>query len=96
MLGIFIPNRYEVYWTISAEKFRDKMLKEYTLFWNAKRVEKAKKLNLSKKEVITLASIVQKETAQTSRKTHCCRLVFKSTQKRMAFASRSYNNLLYS
>ncbi|MDA9234766.1 MAG: endolytic transglycosylase MltG [Polaribacter sp.] len=64
VLGIFIPNRYEVYWTISAEKFRDKMLKEYALFWNAKRVEKAKDLNLSKKEVITLASIVQKETAQ--------------------------------
>jgi len=64
VLGIFIPNRYEVYWTISAEKFRDKMLKEYALFWNAKRVEQAKSLNLSKKEVITLASIVQKETAQ--------------------------------
>jgi UPF0755 protein len=64
VLGIFIPNRYEVYWTISAEKFRDKMLKAYTLFWNTKRMEKAKKLNLSKKEVITLASIVQKETAQ--------------------------------
>ena len=64
VLGIFIPNRYEVYWTISAEKFRDKMLKEYFLFWNYKRVEKAKKLNLTKKEVITLASIVQKETAQ--------------------------------
>ena len=64
VLGIFIPNRYEVYWTISAEKFRDKMLKEYLLFWNDKRVEKAKKLNLTKKEVITLASIVQKETAQ--------------------------------
>ncbi|CAI8267889.1 MAG: Endolytic murein transglycosylase [Polaribacter sp. SA4-10] len=64
ILGIFIPNRYEVYWTISAEKFRDKMLKEYTLFWNTKRIEKAKNLNLSKKEIITLASIVQKETAQ--------------------------------
>ena len=64
VLGIFIPNRYEVYWTISAEKFRDKMLKEYTLFWNSRRIESAKKLNLSKKEVITLASIVQKETTQ--------------------------------
>lgn len=64
VLGIFIPNRYEVYWTISAEKFRDKMLKEYTLFWNSRRTESAKKLNLSKKEVITLASIVQKETTQ--------------------------------
>ena len=39
------------------------MLKEYKKFWNASRLEKAKKLNLSKDDVITLASIVQKETA---------------------------------
>ncbi len=26
---MFIPNTYEVYWNIIAEKFRDKMIKEY-------------------------------------------------------------------
>jgi UPF0755 protein len=65
-LGMYIPNSYEFYWNTSAEKFRNKMLREYNRFWNASRLEKAKKLNLSKKEVITLASIVQKETAQKS------------------------------
>ena len=65
-LGMYIPNSYEFYWNTSAEKFRNKMLREYNRFWNASRLEKAKKLNLSKKEVITLASIVQKETAQNS------------------------------
>ena len=66
ILGIFIPNSYEFYWNTTAEKFRDKMLLEYKSFWNQNRLEKAKKLNLSPNEVITLASIVQKETAKNS------------------------------
>lgn len=64
VLQIFIPNSYEVYWNISAEKFREKMLVEYKRFWNKSRLQKAKSLNLTKEEVITLASIVQKETAK--------------------------------
>ncbi|NCT09478.1 MAG: endolytic transglycosylase MltG [Flavobacteriia bacterium] len=66
VLGIFIPNSYEVYWNVSAEKLRNKMLYEFKTFWNNERVAKAKKLNLTPNEVITLASIVQKETAQKS------------------------------
>ena len=64
VLQIFIPNSYQFYWTTSAEKFRDKIFKEYNRFWNESRLKKAKTLNLSKSEVITLASIVQKETAK--------------------------------
>ena len=64
VLQIFIPNSYEFYWNTSADKFRNKILKEYNRFWNKSRLEKAKNLNLSKSEVITLASIVQKETAK--------------------------------
>ncbi len=41
------------------------MLREYNLFWNSSRLKKAVALNLSKSEIITLASIVQKETAKT-------------------------------
>ncbi|ARV07922.1 aminodeoxychorismate lyase [Polaribacter sp. SA4-10] len=66
VLQIFIPNSYEFYWTTSPEKFRNKILREYNRFWNESRLQKAKDLNLSKDEVITLASIVQKETAQKS------------------------------
>tara|TARA_B110001450_G_scaffold210454_1_gene201682 strand:- start:1077 stop:2102 length:1026 start_codon:yes stop_codon:yes gene_type:complete len=64
VLQIFIPNSYEFYWNTSPKKFRDKMLKEYNLFWNSSRLKKAVALNLSKSEIITLASIVQKETAK--------------------------------
>jgi UPF0755 protein len=65
-LGMYIPNTYEFYWNTSAEDFRKRMSIEYQKFWNTRRLEQAKKLNLSIHEVITLASIVQKETANIS------------------------------
>ena len=63
-LGMYIPNSYEFFWNTSAETFRDRMLQEYNRFWNSNRIAKANALNLSKDEVMTLASIVQKETAK--------------------------------
>ena len=60
----FIPNTYEVYWNISPEKFAEKMHTESTKFWTAERLNKAKKINLTKEQVISLAAIVQKETAK--------------------------------
>lgn len=66
VLGMYIPNSYELYWNTSAEKFRNKMLKESKRFWSQNRIAKAKNLGLSKNEVLTLASIVQKETAKKS------------------------------
>ena len=62
-LNMYIPNSYEFYWTVNASEFQNKMLKEYHKFWNSSRKKKAKELNLTTNEVITLASIVQKETA---------------------------------
>jgi UPF0755 protein len=64
VLQIFVPNSYQFYWTTSAENFRDKIFVEYNRFWNKSRLQKAKALELSKEEVITLASIFQKETAK--------------------------------
>jgi len=64
VLQIFIPNSYQFYWTTSADNFRDKIFREYNRFWNESRLQKAKVLELTKSEVITLASIVQKETAK--------------------------------
>jgi len=73
-IGMYIPNTYEFYWNTSAETFRSKMLNEYNKFWNTSRLEKAKSLNLSKNEVITLASIVQKETSNISERPMVARL----------------------
>ncbi len=61
---MFIPNTYEVYWNISADKFRDKMIKEYRNFWNKERTEKAEKQGLSPVSATILASIVHKESVK--------------------------------
>ena len=63
-LGMYVPDSYEFFWNSSAETFRNKMLKSYNNFWNASRTAKAKALNLTKNDVITIASIVHKETAK--------------------------------
>lgn len=64
VLAMFIPNSYEFYWNTSAEKFRDKMLSEYKKFWTKERLAKAENLGMSPTQVITLASIVHKETVK--------------------------------
>lgn len=63
-LKYYIPNTYEFYWNTSAEKFREKMLNSYDAFWNENRMTKLKEIGLSKTEVMSLAAIVQKETAK--------------------------------
>ncbi len=62
ILGIFIPNTYEIYWNTSGEEFQVRMLREYRDFWNEERLRKAKRMGLEPMEVVTLASIVDEET----------------------------------
>jgi UPF0755 protein len=58
----FIPNTYEVYWTMTVDQLFARMYKEYQRFWNEDRLAKAEKLGLTPVEVATLASIVASET----------------------------------
>ena len=64
VLTMFIPNTYQLYWNTSADKFRDKMIKEYRNFWNKERIEKAAKQGLTPIEATILASIVHKESVK--------------------------------
>ena len=59
---MFIPNTYEVYWTITAEELLDRMYYEYKQFWTDERKVKADSLRMSPVEVTILASIVEAET----------------------------------
>jgi UPF0755 protein len=61
-LCVFLPNTYEVYWTISPEDLFRRMKKEYDVFWNEHRRNKASEAGLIPIEVSILASIVQEET----------------------------------
>jgi UPF0755 protein len=65
---MFIPNTYDIYWNIPLDKFLARMKKESDKFWNFERKEKAKAMNLSENQVITLASIVDEETANNAEK----------------------------
>lgn len=64
MLAIFIPNTYQLWWTISPESFVARMKTEYERFWTEEREAKRKALGLSRVEVSTLASIVYEESAK--------------------------------
>ncbi len=64
IIGLFIPNTYELYWNTSAEQFISRMLDEYNTFWNRSRRLKAEQINLTQNEVVTLASIVDEESSR--------------------------------
>jgi len=68
ILTMFIPNTYSVYWNISPEKFMERMHKEYNAFWNEKRQQKLRDINLTRLETMTLASIVEKESNKNDEK----------------------------
>jgi len=60
---IFIPNTYEFYWNTDAHNFIIRMKKEFEAFWNESRRKKADSVGLSISEVVTLASIIERETS---------------------------------
>lgn len=64
VLSMFVPNSYEFFWNTNAEKFRERMAKEYRKFWTSERVAKAEAQNLTPLQVSVLASIVHKETVK--------------------------------
>lgn len=66
--ALFVPNTYEVYWNISAESFLKRMQREHDSFWTEERKTKAKHLSMTLEQVVTLASIVDEETANNAEK----------------------------
>ena len=62
IMAMFIPNTYEVYWTVTADELVGRMKYEYDLFWDESRLSKAEDLGLTPVEVSILASIVQAES----------------------------------
>jgi len=62
LISLFIPNSYEIYWSVDAKGVLERMKKETDKFWTAERLQKAKNLNLTPTEVYTLASIVETES----------------------------------
>jgi UPF0755 protein len=69
ILSLFIPNTYEFFWNTSPRKFVERMIKEHDKFWQTNgRQAKADALGLTREQVYTVASIVERETNANSEK----------------------------
>lgn len=64
VISIFIANTYQFNWNTSANDFFERMKREYHNFWTEERKQKAKNHKLTPFQAITLASIVEEETAK--------------------------------
>lgn len=62
IIAMFVPNTYQVYWTITPEQLLERMNREYNAFWNRDREAKLVTTKLTKYQAMTLASIVYEET----------------------------------
>ena len=105
---LFIPNTYEVYWNITPKKLLQKMAEERKAFWNGTRAGKAKELGMTPDEVVTLASIIDEETANDAEKPMIAGMYYNRLKQNMPLQAdptvkyalgdfslkRIYNNML--
>jgi UPF0755 protein len=68
VFSLIVPDTYQFYWNTSADQFIRRMFKERQRFWSDSRLTKLGETGLDIPEVITLASIVEKETAKNAEK----------------------------
>jgi UPF0755 protein len=61
IMCMFLPNTYEVLWTIKPNTLLERMNKEYKKFWTKKRLQQAENIGLTAVQVSVLASIVEAE-----------------------------------
>ena len=87
LMSLFIPNTYQIYWNTKPEKLVARLVQEREKFFDEERMAKAIKLELTKEEIYTLASIVQKETLVNSEKPRVC-LLYTSPSPRDQRGSR--------
>lgn len=91
--GLFIPNSYEVYWDVSIPQLMTRLQKENDVFWNEERLAKVTEVSqyagqeMTKEKVITLASIVDSETANNGEKPTIAALYMNRLRKQMALQS---------
>jgi len=87
ILAMFIPDTYEVYWTITPQELFERMFCEYKKFWNSNRLQKANEIKLTAQQVYILASIVQKETNKLDEAPTIAGVYINRLRKNMALAA---------
>lgn len=106
---MFIPDTYDVYWNLTIDKLLDRMQQESKKFWNYERTQKAKAMGLTPNQVITMASIIDEETANNAEKPMIAGMYYNRYKQGMPLQAdptikfawkkfdlkRIYNNLLH-
>lgn len=87
VMTIVIPNTYTYTWNTSLTNILKKLNSEEHKFWNEERMQKAKRLQLTSKEVYTLASIVEEETNRTEDKGKIASVYINRLRKGMKLAA---------
>ncbi len=62
LMTAVIPNTYSILWNTSPAKIFKKLYNDQEKFWNNERRSKADAINMTPKQVYTMASIVEEET----------------------------------
>jgi UPF0755 protein len=62
LMTAVIPNTYSILWNTTPAKIFKKLYNDQEKFWNSDRKKKAAALNMTPKQVYTMASIVEEET----------------------------------
>jgi UPF0755 protein len=68
VISVFIPDTYQLYWSVDARGFYRRMLKEYRDYWNKERRALAEAKGLTPAEVSVMASIVDEEASKEDEK----------------------------
>lgn len=82
-----IPNTYTYTWNTSIKNIFKKLYDEEQKFWNEERKQKAERLNLTTKQVYTLASIVEEETNKQEDKGKIASVYINRLKKGMRLAA---------
>lgn len=83
IIAMFIPNTYDIYWTVSCDDFLKRMKDEYEKFWTDERLDKASAMGLTLVEIATIASIVDEETNNEAEKPLIAGLYYNRYKKDM-------------
>ena len=82
-----IPNTYTYQWNTPVKNIFIKLDKEERKFWNEERLEKARRLQLTPKQIYILASIVEEETNKTEDKGKIASVYINRLRKGMKLAA---------
>ena len=83
VLCAVIPDTYDFFWNITADKAFKKIERNYARFWDTTRKQQAKKQGLTPNKAITLASIVDEESNMSADKPNIASVYLNRLQKGM-------------